>query len=180
MTMQYDVSSVHLNQSGFGYMGRTRVKGLTISSTATGGAVSIFDSATAPVSSSVTYGRSGTTVTVASTAHGLSTGDKVGIAFAVGTGGSATNGNYVITRTSADAFTLVDINSGTITATPAAIYVSNSATSSNSTQWHGSFDTAAAAAITNIVFPGEGFLIENALYITMTATNITAVTAFYG
>lgn len=179
MTMQYDVASVHLNQSGFGYIGRTRVKGLTISSTATGGAVSIFDSATAPVTSSVTYGRSGTTVTVASTAHGLSTGDKVGIAFAVGTGGSATNGNYVITRTSADAFTLVDINSGTITATPAAIYVSNTA-NNNSTQWHASFDTAAAAAMTNIVFPGEGLLIENALYITMTTTNITAVTAFYG
>jgi len=179
MAMQYDVSSVHLNQSGFGYIGRCRVKGLTISCTATGGAVSIFDSLTAPVSSSVTYGRSGTTVTVASTAHGLNTGDRVGISFAVGTGGSATNGNYTITRTTADAFTLVDINSGTITATPAAIYVSNTATG-NSTQWHASFDTAAAAQMNNIVFPGEGLLIENALYITMTATNVTAVTAFYG
>jgi hypothetical protein len=179
MAMQYDVSSVHLNQSGFAVIGRTRVKGLTISCTATGGAVSLFDSLTAPVTSSVTYGRSGTTVTVASTAHGLQTGDKVGISFAVGTGGSATNGNYVITRTSADAFTLVDINSGTISATPAAIYVANTA-GGNSTQWHGSFDTAAAASMTNIVFPGEGFLIENALYVTMTTTNVTAVTVFYG
>jgi hypothetical protein len=41
-------------------------------------------------------------------------------------------------------------------------------------------DTAAAAATTNIVFPGEGILIENALYITLTTTNITSVTAFYG
>jgi hypothetical protein len=40
--------------------------------------------------------------------------------------------------------------------------------------------TAAAAETTNIVFPGEGILIENALYITLTPTHITSVTAFYG
>lgn len=179
MAMQYDVSSVHLNQSGFGVIGRTRIKGLVVTCNATGGVVSIYDSLTAPVSSSVTYGRSGTLVTVASTAHGLVTGNRVGITFAVGTGGSATNGNYTITRTTADAFTLVDINSGSISATPAAAYVYNTATS-NSTQWHFTFDTAASAGATNIVFPGEGILIENAAYINMTATNITSVTAFYG
>jgi len=178
MAMQYDVSTIHLNQSGFGFIGRGRVKGLVIASTATGGTVNIFDSATAPVTTA-TYGRSGTTVTVASTAHGLSTGDKVGIVFGVGTGGSATNGNYVITRTSADAFTLTDINSGTISATPGATYVSNTG-NNNSTQWHASFDTAAAAGTTNIVIPGEGLLIENALYVTMTATQIPAATIFYG
>jgi hypothetical protein len=178
MTMQTDVSSIHLNQSGFGYVGRTRVRGLTISSTATGGAVSIFDSLTAPVTTG-TYARSGTTVTVTQTAHGLSTGDRVGIAFAVGTGGSATNGNYKITKVDANSFTLTDINTGSITGTPSCTYVSNVGPG-NATQWHGSFDTAAAAAMTSIDFPGEGFLIENALYITMTATNITAVTAFYG
>lgn len=178
MAMQTDVSSVHLNQSGFGYVGRTRVRGLTITSNSTGGAVSIFDSLTAPVTTG-TYARSGTTVTVTQTAHGLNTGDRVGISFAVGTGGSATNGNYNITKLTADTFTITDINSGSITGTPACIYVSNIGPGNN-TQWHGSFDSAAAAGMTNVVFPGEGFLIENALYITMTATNITAVTAFYG
>jgi hypothetical protein len=178
MAMQYDVSSVHLNQSGFGFIARSRVKGLVIACTATGGTVNIFDSLTAPVGTA-TYGRSGTTVTVAQTAHGLQTGDKVGIVFGVGTGGSATNGNYVITRTSADAFTLTDINSGSITASPGATYVYNTG-NNNSTQWHASFDTAAAAATTSIWIPGEGLLIENALYVTMTATNITAVTIFYG
>jgi hypothetical protein len=178
MTMQTDVSSIHLNQSGFGYVGRTRVRGLTISCTATGGAVSIFDSLTAPVTTG-TYARSGTTVTVTQTAHGLSTGDRVGIAFAVGTGGSATNGNYKITKVDANSFTLTDINTGSITGTPSCIYVYNVGPG-NATQWHGSFDTAAAAAMTNITFPGEGFLIENALYITMTTTNVTGVTAFYG
>ena len=72
MTMQYDVNSVHLNQSGFGYIGRVRVKGMTMTSTSTGGAVSIFDSLTAPVTTG-TYARSGTTVTVTQTSHGLNT-----------------------------------------------------------------------------------------------------------
>ena len=178
MAMQYDVSSVHLNQSGFGYMARTRVKGLIITSTATGGSVNIFDSLVAPVTSA-TYARSGTTVTVTQSAHGLSTGQQIGIAFGVGTGGSATNGNYAITVLSSSTFTITDINSGSITAGAACNYVANTSTG-NSTQWHGSFDTAAAAGMTNVVFPGEGFLIENALYITMTPTNVTAVTAFYG
>ena len=178
MTMQYDVSTIHLNQSGFGYIGRTRVKGIVISCNSSGGTVNIYDSLTAPVTG-VTYARSGTTVTVTSTAHGLVTGQKVGISFGVGTGGSATNGNYVITRTGADTFTLTDINSGSITAGAACSYVA-SPIGGNSTQWHASFDTATAAGTTSINFPGEGILIENAIYALMTATNISAVTIFYG
>jgi hypothetical protein len=177
MAMQYDVNSVHLNQTGFGFMGRCRVKGLVISCNASGGTVNIFDTTVAPVTTA-TYARTGYTVTVTQTAHGLITGDRVGIVFAVGTGGSATNGNYTITKLTADTFTITDINTGSITGTPGATYVSNVA--NGATQWHGSFDTAAAAGTTNVVIPGEGFLIETSLYITMTATNITAVTAFYG
>lgn len=178
MAMQYDVSSVHLNQSGFGFIGRGRVKGMVVSCNASGGTVNIYDSLTAPITG-VTYARSGTTVTVTSTAHGLSTGQKIGISFGVGTGGSATNGNYTITKTGADTFTLTDINSGSITAGAACSYVANTGTG-NSTQWHASFDLGAAAGTTNIVIPGEGILIENSLYLLMTATNITGVTAFYG
>ena len=178
MAMQTDVSTIHLNQSGFGYIGRTRIKGIVISCNSTGGTVNIYDSLTAPVTTG-TYGRSGTTVTVTSTAHGLVTGQRVGISFGIGTGGSATNGNYTITRTGADTFTLTDINSGSITSTPACSYVSNTV-GSNSTQWHASFDTAGAAGTTSITFPGEGILIENALYAVMTPTNITAVSIFYG
>ena len=178
MTMQYDVSTIHLNQTGFGFVGRCRVKGLVVSCNASGGTVNIYDTLTAPVTG-VTYARSGTTVTVTSTAHGLVTGQKVGISFGVGTGGSATNGNYVITRTGADTFTLTDINSGSITAGAACSYVAN-AVGGNSTQWHASFDLGAAAGTTNITIPGEGILIENALYLLMTATNITGVTAYYG
>jgi hypothetical protein len=175
--MQYDVSTIHLNSTGFGYIGRTRVKGLVISSTATGGTVGIWDSLTTTVSA--TYEQSAYTVTVTKVAHGLDTGQKVGISFATATGVSATNGNYVITVLTADTFTITDINSRTIAASTACSYIANTVGSS-STQWHATFDTAAAAGTTNIVFPGEGVLIENGLYITMTTTQIPAVTVFYG
>ena len=177
MAMQYDVSSIHLNSTGFGYIGRTRVKGLVISSTATGGTVTIFDSLTASVSA--TYEQSANTVTITKSAHGLVTGQKIGISFAAASGNSATNGNYEITVLTSSTFTITDINSRTIVAGTACSYVANT-TSSNSTQWHATFDTAAAAGTTNIVFPGEGILIENALYVGMTTTQIPAVTVFYG
>ena len=177
MAMQYDVQSVHLNSTGFAYIGRTRVKGLVISCTATGGTVGIWDSLTA--TTSATYAQSAYTVTVTSTAHGLSTGQKVGISFATATGVSATNGNYTITVTDANTFTLTDINSRTIAGGTACSYVANTV-GGNSTQWHSTIDTAAAAGTTNIWIPGEGLLIENGIYITMTTTNVTAVTVFYG
>jgi hypothetical protein len=175
--MQTDVSSIHLNSTGFGYIGRTRIKGLVISSTATGGTVTIYDSLVA--STSATYEQSGTTVTITKSAHGLSTGQLIGVSFAAATGVSATNGNYTITVLTSSTFTITDINSRTIVAGTACSYVANTSTGS-STQWHATFDTAAAAGTTNIVFPGEGILIENALYVAMTTTNIPAVTLFYG
>jgi hypothetical protein len=177
MTMQYDVSTIHLNSTGFGYIGRTRVKGLVISCSATGGTVTLFDSLTASISA--TYEQSTTTVTVTKVAHGLVTGQKVGISFAAASGNSATNGNYVITRLTADTFSITDINSRTIAAGTGCSYVAN-VVGDNSTQWHASFDTAAAAGTTNIVIPGEGLLIENGLYVGMTTTEIKAVTIFYG
>ena len=177
MTMQYDVSTVHLNSTGFGYIGRTRVKGLVISSTATGGTVGIFDSLTATISA--TYEQAGTLVTITKTAHGLSTGQRIGVSFAAATGVSATNGNYVVTVLTSSTFTITDINSRTIVAGTACSYVANTGTGTQ-TQWHMTVDTAAAADTINIVFPGEGILIESGLYITMTTTNITSVTAFYG
>ena len=177
MAMQYDVSTVHLNSTGFGYIGRTRVKGLVISSAAAGGTVTIWDSLTASISA--TYEQSGTTVTITKVAHGLVTGQKIGISFATASGNSATNGNYAITRTGADTFTITDINSRTIVAGTACSYVANPV-GTNSTQWHATFDTAAAAGTTNVVIPGEGILIESALYVGMSTTNITAVTIFYG
>jgi hypothetical protein len=167
--MQTDVKAGHLNNTGFMLLGRTRLKALSTVGTATAGTLDVFDTTTAPVTSA-TYARSGTTVTVTSTAHGLVTGDVRGFAFASASGSSATNGNYTITRTSANAFTLTDINLGTIAASTAMSY---------STLWIASYDVGATDVFGNIVLiPGEGVLIQNGIYMIM--TNITSANIYYG
>ena len=173
MTMQYDVKQAHLNQSGFFVLGRNRVKGITFSGTSgSAGQFALFDTVTAPVSTGVTYGRSGTTVTVAKTAHGLKTGDIVGIHFATGSGGSATEGNYAITVTTADAFTLEDINTGTITGSPAAVYCATG-------NWLLTQEPASNDVFNNFnLIPGEGILARNGIYGYM--VNIQAASVYYG
>ena len=174
--MQTDVLSTHLNTSGYAYVGRTRIRAFTVASTASGGTLNLWDTTVAPVSA--TYGQSGTTVTVTKVAHGLVTGDKVGIVFAVdGSGISATNGNYVVTRLTADTFSITDINSRTITA-PVNCQYTSSATNGSS-QWHMTVDLPAVAATVPVLLPGQGLLIENAMYFTMSST-ISGITVFYG
>ena len=73
--MQTDVKSGHLNNSGFVVLGRNRLKAVSMVGTATAGTLDIFDTTTAPVAA--TYARSGTTITVTKSAHGLATGDIV-------------------------------------------------------------------------------------------------------
>jgi hypothetical protein len=171
MTMQYDVKQAHLNQSGLLINFRTRVKAVAFVGTATAGQFVLFDTTTAPVSSSVTYGRSGTTITVAKTAHGLLAGQTIGIDFDVGTGGAATPGNYTIDTASANSFTITDINSGTITGTPAAVYSTGG--------WLMTFDIAAGDTYNNgQTLPGEGILAKNGVYAYM--INVAAVSVFYG
>ena len=171
MTMQYDVKQAHINGSGIMVPYGTRVKGISFTGSATAGYVALFDTTTAPVTTA-TYGRSGTTVTVSSTAHGLNTGDIIGVDFAAGTGGTATNGNYAITRTSADAFTLTDINTGSITAGAAMVY-------SSTGRWLMSYDVAAADTYNNALFiPGEGVKAINGIYAQI--SNLVAVNIYYG
>lgn len=170
MGMQYDVKQGHLDQSGFFVTYPVRVKGISFVGTATAGFLVFFDTLTTPVSASVTYGRSGTTVTVTKTAHGLSTGDKIGIHFESGTGGAATDGNYTITRTGADTFTLTDINTGTITGTPAAVY---------STKWLLTYNVSAGDTYNNApIIPGEGVRADNGVYVYM--SNVEAAQIYYG
>ena len=171
MGMQYDVKQGHLNQSGFFVLGRNRVKG--VSFFGGGGDLVLFDTTTAPVTASVTYGRSGTTVTIAKTAHGLTTGTVVGIHFNAGSGGSATDGNYAITVTTADAFTITDINTGTITGSPAAIYVSGA------NRWLLTYETQATDEYQNSpIIPGEGVLAVNGIYAYM--SDIDSAQIYYG
>jgi hypothetical protein len=170
MGMQYDVKQGHLNESGFFVLGRNRVK--AVSFFGGGGTLVLFDTTSAPVSSSVTYAQSGTTVTVSKTAHGLVTGDVVGIHFDANTGVSATDGNYSITRVDANSFTLTDINSRTITST-AALYVSGV------NRWLLTYETHATDEFQNApLIPGEGVLAVNGIYAYMSA--IDSAQIYYG
>jgi hypothetical protein len=170
MAMQYDVKQAHLNSSGYMVKYPVRVKGLSFAGSATAGYVVLFDTSSTPVSSSVTYAQSGTTVTVTKTAHGLSTGDIIGIHFLSNSGVSATDGTYSITRTGADTFTLTDINSRSIAST-AAVYAVG--------KWLLTYETVATDIFTNVPFiPGEGIRAETGVYAEM--VNIDAAQIIYG
>jgi hypothetical protein len=166
--MQTDVKSGHLNNSGFVVLGRNRLKAVSTVGTATAGTLDIFDTTTAPVSA--TYARTTTVITVTKVAHGLVTGDVIGITFATASGTSGTNGNYAITRTGADTFTVTDINSGTIAGGTAALYAS---------LWLASYDVGATDVFGNFaLIPGEGVLVKNGIYLSM--TNLTSANVYYG
>jgi hypothetical protein len=168
MGMQTDVKAGHLNNTGFMLLGRTRLKALSVVGTATAGTLDVFDTTTAPVTTA-TYTRSGTTVTVTSTAHGLKTGDVRGFAFASAAGVSATNGNYAITKITDNTFIFTEINSGTIASTALAY----------STLWVNSYDVGAGDLFGNFaLIPNEGILVQNGIYMVM--TNVTSANIYYG
>jgi WD40 repeat protein len=170
MAMQYDVKSGHLNESGFFIIGRQRLKGLmSIPSTTTAGTVEVFDTATAPVTA--TYARSTTTITVTKSSHGLLTGQVIGIAFTSASGASATDGNYAITVTNANTFTITDINSGTVASSTACRYVLGSG-------YMMSFDTNPSTVAVPLPIPGEGILAQRGLYAFM--SNQLSLAVFYG
>lgn len=165
--MQTDIKSAHLNTSGILVPARCRIKSFTVIGTTTPGELVFWDDPTVPVA--VTYARSGNTVTVTHNNHGLMTGDVVGLHFLPGTGGTATDGNYKITVTSPNTYTLQDINSGTITA---------GASASEGENWVCTVETNAQADAFNMLLPGEGMLFQNLVYVTL--SNIENITVFYG
>jgi len=170
MAMQYDVKQAHLNSSGYFVNYPVRVKGVSFSGAATAGYITLFDTSSTPVSSSVTYAQTANTVTVTKTAHGLSTGDVIGIHFLSNSGVSATDGTYAITVTGADTFTLTDINSRSITST-AAVYAVG--------KWLLTYETVATDIFTNVPFiPGEGIRAETGVYAFM--VNMDAAQIIYG
>ena len=168
MGMQTDVKSATLVSSGFLTKFGTRVKGISIKGTASAGQFDLFDTTTAPVAA--TYGRTSATITVTSNGHGLKVGDKVGIAFEAGTGGTATSGNYVVATATTNTFTVTDINSGSITAGAVCNYAG---------AWLVSFRLTAGDTFANYwLIPGEGILARDGLYAKM--TNLTSSSIFYG
>jgi hypothetical protein len=171
MGMQYDVKQAHLNSSGYLVNYGTRVKGISFTGGASAGYVILFDASSVPVSSSVTYAQSGNTVTVTKVAHGLTTGTSIGIHFAPnGSGVSATDGTYIITRTGADTFTLTDINSRTITST-AAVYAVG--------RWILTYESFAGDYFSNTpIIPGEGIRANTSVYAEI--SNMDSIQIYYG
>ena len=171
--MQTDVLAGHLDVSGFiAPTGRNRVKQITFQGSGGGsGVVEIFDTTVAPTSA--TYGRSSALVTVTKSAHGLATGDRVGIGFSAAAGASATDGNYVITVVDSSTFTFTDPNSGTVTAGTACRYVNSGA------RWLVSFGTSTSVTTpVAVLIPGEGLLAALGIYASI--SNTSYVTVFYG
>lgn len=170
MSMQYDVKQAHLNSSGYFVNYPVRVKGVSFTGAATAGYITLFDTSSTPVSSSVTYAQTANTVTVTKTSHGLNTGDVIGIHFLSNSGVSATDGTYSITKTGSDTFTLTDINSRSIAST-AAVYAVG--------KWLLTYETVATDIFTNVPFiPGEGIRAETGVYAYM--VNMDAAQIIYG
>jgi hypothetical protein len=171
--MQTDVSAGHLDVSGFIIPnGRYRIKQITYQGSGGGaGVVEIFDTTAAPTTAS--YGRSGTLVTITKSAHGLATGDRVGIGYSAASSVSGTDGNYVITVVDSSTFTVDDPNSGTVTPGTACRYVNSGA------RWLVSFGTSTSVTTpVAVLIPGEGLLAQRGIYANM--SNTSYVTVFYG
>lgn len=171
--MQTDVLAGHLDVSGFIVpTGRNRVKQITFQGSGGGaGVVELFDTTVAPTTA--TYGRSSALVTVTKSAHGLATGDRVGIGFSAAAGASATDGNYVITVVDSSTFTFTDPNSGTVTAGTACRYVNSGA------RWLVSFGTSTSVTTpVAVLIPGEGMLAALGIYANL--SNASYITVFYG
>jgi len=168
MTMQYDVKGSHFSGSGLAVSGRVRLKNLVYLGTGTAGSIDLFDTTTAPVSA--TYARSGYTVTVTKTAHGLTTGQSIGITYAAASGVAAVAGTYVITVATADTFTITDLNTGTIAGGTVCVYSTG--------RFLTSYNTGTAVQPFQAIFSGEGILAENGIYFVV--TNISFQTIQYG
>jgi len=171
------VFQVSKRESGFAVLGPHRLKVFSVIGTASAGKLTVFDTDTAPVSG--TYGQSGTTVTVTDNGHGLTTGDVVGICFETGTGGTAVSGNYEITVTGANTFTVTMLNSDTITNDPACTYVANNGSGgSTPKRWLMCRGTAAADTFENVItVPNNGFITRLGTYLVM--TNLFEADVFY-
>lgn len=164
-------------ESGFAALGKHRLKLISFLGTDSAGKMTLFDTDTAPIAG--TYAQSGTTVTVTDVDHGLSTGDIVGICFSAGTGGYAQSGNYEITVTTADTFTVTMLNSDTITNDPACLYVAYTPAAGVTPKRHIMCKNIAASDTyaNDIEIPNEGFIFSNGIYVNM--TNLAEVGLYY-
>ena len=164
MTMQYDVKSFHVmtgTPTSVSTM-RVRLKGAVVSNTSSGTPANVFFANNVSITS--TYNIPGTTVctVTTSTAHGLTTGDRVWLDF---TSGTAVDNAYTVTVTTTTAFTVttaVLTTSGNV-----KVYA----------QPLMEIDITNSVPV-SINVPGEGILAANGIFVG-TPANIAA-TVFYG
>ena len=166
MGMQGDVFSRHQHQTGFAFIGRTRIKAISVRGTAVADArLDIFDTLVAPTAA--TYAQSAYTITVTKSAHGLVTGNTVGISFDDGVSGGGTaaanSGNFVITKLTDNTFTITAINSITINATAPCRYVVVDANIGGG--WVMTIEADAGDVYNNYyLLPQQGILVRQGIY----------------
>jgi hypothetical protein len=173
--MQTDIRSARLTQSGWIVSSPTRIKGISVRAgggSATG-RTTLFDTSTVPVSA--TYTQSGTTVTVTSNAHGLTTGQSIAIAYYPNSSQiSATNGNYTVTVTGVNTFTITDPNSNTQASSTTCLY----AVGGNYLMF---FAIASGDIYQNYLdLPGEGLKAQQKVYAYLDSGEVYSATVFYG
>jgi hypothetical protein len=171
-----EVRSGHLHSSGFIFKNRARVKALDVVGGSEGGLLEVWDTDVVPVAA--TYGRSGDTVTVTKSSHGLKTGDIVGISYEEASGVIATPGNYPITVTGTGTFTITDINSGTIATSTVCRYV-RSTKNGNNAGWLATYHTSASDIFFNgFSIPGDGMMANIGIYVY--ADGLSSINIYYG
>jgi hypothetical protein len=160
--MQYDVKSYIAKDSGTAVNYRTRLKGITVtSSTVSARNIAVADPT---VVKSGTWDRSGTLVTVTITNNGVANGDRVFLDVATGT--TMRDGVYAVSNATQNTFTVTSATSGTANGTVdmySSIYLE--------------LDTYNTIGLP-VKIPGEGILCENGIFVGVGA-NVTA-TVFYG
>jgi hypothetical protein len=163
MTMQYDVKSFHVMiGTPTGISQRARLKGAIVSNSVSGTPANVLFANNTYISGTYNVPGSTTCTVTTSTAHGLTTGDRVWLDF---TSGSSTDNVYTVTVTSTLAFTVT---------------VASATTSGNIrvyTQVLMEVDITNSVPV-SVLVPGEGILATDGIFVG-TPTNIAA-TVFYG
>jgi len=163
MSMQYDVKSFHvMTGTSSGTTQRTRLKGAVVSNSSSGTPANVFFANNTYISGTYNVPGSTTCTVTTTTAHGLTTGDRIWLDF---TSGTSTDNVYTVTVTSTVAFTV------TVT----------SATTSGNVRVYAQalmeIDITNSVPV-NVIVPGEGILATNGIFVG-TPANIGA-TVFYG
>jgi len=162
--MQTDVKSFHvMTGTPAAISQRTRLKGAVVSNTSSGTPANVFFANNVSISGTYNIPGSTTCTVTTSTAHGLTTGDRVWLDFTSGTG--TTDNAYTVTVTTTTAFTV----------TTASLTTSGNVTIYAQTLME--VDITNSVPV-NIIVPGEGILATSGIFVG-TPANIAA-TVFYG